>query len=295
MGTGPVARAVGRAFNRPPFRCAAVLSRDPARARRAAKEIGARIGVASLTELQPRAGTILLAVPDDAIAATARRLGAAGLARGRVLIHFSGALAASAMARPETRGALLASMHPLRSFAGAPKRGGGAARAPAARFASGAALRGTFFAIEGHPQAVRRARSLARAAGGVPVRVAPGAKPVYHAAAVMACNYFVALMARAVALLAAAGVDERHALRMLTPLVEGAWATMKRRGPTAALTGPVARGDVGTVASHLIALRAVDHQAADLYRALGVETLRLALRRGLPRPAALALRKLLSR
>jgi predicted short-subunit dehydrogenase-like oxidoreductase (DUF2520 family) len=104
------------------------------------------------------------------------------------------------------------------------------------------------------------------------VRLSGAAKPAYHAGAVMAANYTVALAGVAERLALEAGVPAETASRIYLPLVRGAAANLER-GPGAALTGPIRRGDTRTVEAHLAALTGDERE---LYRRLGLEALRLA-------------------
>jgi predicted short-subunit dehydrogenase-like oxidoreductase (DUF2520 family) len=95
---------------------------------------------------------------------------------------------------------------------------------------------------------------------------------------VFASNYFVVVEAVAQRLLRHAGLADAEAWEALRPLVRGTLENIERDGPPAALTGPVLRGDVDTIARHLAALTADD---AILYRALGRAALELAQKRGM--------------
>jgi len=222
-----------------------------------------------------RAGVLLLAVRDDALAgcvADLARAGAAPFAAGAVALHLSGALSSEVLAPlgAAGRGLAIGSMHPLVAFGPDP--------AAAARRLSGAT-----FALEGDLAAVAAADAIVRRLGGVPVTLAPELKPLYHAGAVVASNYLVTLLAVAARLVVAAGMPEDGALAALLPLVRVTLENVAAAGPAAALTGPIARGDAATVRRHLMALR---HDDAALYKALGEETLRLAREAGLGRDAA---------
>ena len=117
--------------------------------------------------------------------------------------------------------------------------------------------------------------------GGRSLSLPDSAKPLYHAAAVMASNYVTGLIDAAAALLRAAGIPEREALAALGPLVRASAANAISMGPAAALTGPVERGDAATVALHWRALAAADPAIRELYRAAGLHVLALARRKGL--------------
>jgi predicted short-subunit dehydrogenase-like oxidoreductase (DUF2520 family) len=138
-------------------------------------------------------------------------------------------------------------------------------------------LAGAIFGIEGDPRGVAAARALVAALGGTPLPLAAEHMTRYHAAAAMASNYVVALIDAAVALLGRAGIAETDAVAAIVPLVQGSVADVAARGPAAALTGPIRRGDRGTVERHLAALADIPDLDA-LYRALGRRTVELARR-----------------
>ncbi len=221
----------------------------------------------------PDVGVLLLAVRDDAIGPLAKSLFAAGLVReSHTLLHLSGVLGQEALGPLVTTGAALGSLHPLQTIA-EPER------APDR-------LRGAWAAVEGMPRAVAVAEDLARAVGLRPFRLPARVKPVYHAGAVFASNYFVVVEAVAQRLLRHAGLSDAEAWQALLPLVQGTLDNLARDGPAGALTGPVARGDVATIARHLESLTLDD---ANLYRALGAAALELARKRGMDDATATAM------
>lgn len=118
---------------------------------------------------------------------------------------------------------------------------------------------------------------------------------MYHAAAVMASNYIVALIEAATMLMRAGGIEREQALRALAPMIRASADNALCLGPLNALTGPIQRGDIQTVAAHLEALRAVPLPGAvlQLYRAAGLQTLELAKERGLSAALATELENLL--
>lgn len=223
----------------------------------------------------PRAGAtaaaeiVLLAVPDDAVPQLARELAAEdAVGAGQVVLHLSGLLDRRALGALEPTGSALGSFHPLQTVAdpgAAPDR-----------------LAGAYAGIEGDTRALAAGERLARAMGMTPIRLAPGAKAAYHAGAVMAANYTVALAGVAERLARVAGVPAELAGKLYQPLIRGAVGNLEL-GPAAALTGPIRRGDVRTVEAHLAAL---DRDDRELYRLLGLAALRLARESGLDPGAA---------
>jgi len=133
------------------------------------------------------------------------------------------------------------------------------------------------------PRAVQAAEALAQDLGLRAFHIPSKAKPIYHASAVFASNYFVVVEAVAQRLLRHAGLSDAEAWQALRPLVEGTFENLSRQEPMAALTGPVERGDVATIRRHLEALT---HDDAVLYRALGRAALELAQKRGMDEATA---------
>jgi predicted short-subunit dehydrogenase-like oxidoreductase (DUF2520 family) len=220
------------------------------------------------------AGTILLTVRDAAVTAVAAKLADAGVGGGQVVLHTSGLLTHEALIPLRAGGASLGSWHPLMTF-----------RDPAG---SPDLLAGAPAILEGDPTAVERGRLLATRLGMAPiVEIAGEEKPRYHAAAVIASNYLVVLAGLADALTRESALGDHPGL--FTPLMARTLEHLAGGTPAAALTGPVVRGDVGTVAAHLAVL---DEATADLYRRLGLEALRLS---GADGEAALAMRAVLGR
>ncbi len=284
-GSGRVAQALGRLLRQQGERIVCVASRHPEHARAAADFIEAntpeggpeRIATCDLTELPRRAERLLIAVADSAlegtIATLARSAGAGGVA-----LHTSGARDLEDFAPLQAAGWACGTLHPLQTVAD-----------------GGASFRGASFAINGDAAAVHWARELAERLGGRAVSLLPGQRPLYHAAAVMASNYTIALLDAASELMAkATGAPRADALQMLAPLARAAMENALTRGPVAALTGPLERGDVGTVALHLEALETAPARLGQLYRAAGTQTLELARRRGLSAEPAAELEKLLN-
>jgi predicted short-subunit dehydrogenase-like oxidoreductase (DUF2520 family) len=229
--------------------------------------------------------TVFLTVPDSAVATVAAKLAAGpDIPAQLAFVHTSGALELEALAPLRARHAV-GSFHPLRSFPepGPPE-----------------AFHGIVVAVDASAPALLLALNrLARDLGARPKRVDDSRRALYHAAAVFASNYVVALMREAVGLLEAAGWTEKEAVLGLATLAEGAVANVRRRGPTAALTGPVRRGDAETVTRHLAALAGLKgpsgRRRSDLYRMLGQVALEIAQQVGLEPVAAGQTRRALTR
>lgn len=266
IGSGHVARTLGRLWHG--RRCVLlldVLSRSAGNAQAACDFIGAGRALHDYGALA-QADIYLIATPDDQIAACCEQLARSGrIVPGTVVFHCSGALPASVLAAATDRGAVAASMHPIRSFA-LPEQ-------VAASFA------GTWCGMEGDAPALAVVAPLFAAIGAQCIAVDPGAKTIYHAAAVFASNYLVTVLDVAVQAYGRAGIPENVALQIMEPLVRKTVDQVFDAGTAAALSGPVARGDMATVERQAQALSAWQEAHGSLYARLAQATEQLAGRR----------------
>lgn len=262
IGAGRLGQTLGRLAVMAGYRIGSVLCRREAAAEAACAFIGDGDAITHLQQVKP-ADMTLLSVPDGEIASVATALAASGvLPAGQVVFHASGAGEAALLAPLAGQGLYCASLHPAFSFA------------EPARAVQGFA--GTRCALEGDERAFVPLQALASALGGQPFLLAPGGKVAYHAALAVASNYLVTLHQLALQLSASAGMAPSQAQAVIGDLMQKTLANSLALGPAAALTGPIVRGDAGTVARH----RTVMTSAEDaLYCALGEATLALAANR----------------
>ena len=207
-----------------------------------------------MTRLLLATRVILIATPDDEIAAVAGELGRIGEEelRGKVVLHTSGAMDSRPIDVVRGFGAAAGSMHPLQSFSGV----------------AVPSLEGRVFTVEGDTLAVRMARHIARSLGGSPVYVEGGKKVLYHAAAAMAAGHVLAVEEAATQLLLSLGMKRGEAVRALLPLTRQVLQNFERWGPRAAWTGPLSRGDYKVVSSHLNVLHESPEEFVHAYEAL---------------------------
>ncbi|THC41408.1 Rossmann-like and DUF2520 domain-containing protein [Massilia sp. Mn16-1_5] len=265
VGAGHVGRTLGRLFHaHAVFAIQDVLTRSHVSAEDAVAFIGAGRALAQVSELRP-AAVWMLAVGDDQIGPACAALAATGLLKGAIVFHCSGAKASGELAAARQAGARVASVHPVRSFADP--------------VAVAAAFEGTWCGVEGDEEALA---SLVPAFEGIKARLVtidPAAKTVYHAASVFAANYLVTVLDAALRAYAAAGVPPEVARELARPLASETLANVFRLGAPAALSGPVARGDMETVARQQAALQDWDAPTGELYAALVEATKTLAERK----------------
>jgi predicted short-subunit dehydrogenase-like oxidoreductase (DUF2520 family) len=260
VGAGRAASALAVAARAAGYEIAAVTGRDPKRTRRLAELVGARVAGTALAAARA-ADVTVIAVPDQAVPGVAATLAASGMPlRGRALVHTAARLGPEALAAARLTTADIGVLHPLQALSGP---------------ASAALLHSSYFRVEAEPPLRVRLETLVAALGGHVIAVPADARAVYHAAAVLAGNAPVTLLAAAEQVLASAGVDRVAAHDALGTLLAGAAANALQAGARTALTGPVARGDAAAIAAHLHSLRD-DPAAYQLYLTLARETARLA-------------------
>jgi len=269
VGAGSVGTALGVALDRAGWPVRAVASRDPGRRERFRELVPGARAFAEATALVDDVELVILAVPDDVVATVA---GTLRLYAGQAMIHTSGLLGAEVLAPAMAAGTQVGAFHPLVAFADLER--------------ALAALHGATIAIEGDEELAAHLADMAEAIGGVPVRLAPGSKAAYHAAAVLSAGGVVALLDTIREVAAVMGLDEAGALGIYLPLIQQTLANARVLGIAPALTGPATRGDAGTIEAHLRALAAGAPAALPVYRALMERSLHLATERGALSPEA---------
>jgi predicted short-subunit dehydrogenase-like oxidoreductase (DUF2520 family) len=271
VGAGAVGTALGLALSRAGWPIHAVASRDPERRARFKTLVDTARPFAEAQALVEEVELIILAVPDDVIAPLA---GSIRMYSGQAMIHTSGAVGAEVLAPAMAAGTQIGSFHPLVAFADMER--------------AIAALHGATVAIEGDDQLAALLSEMAERLGAHAVRLKPGTKAAYHAAAVLAAGGFVALLDAIAELGAVAGLDEAGSLAIYGPLIEGTLGNARALGIRAALTGPMTRGDIGTLTVHLTALAAHAPDVLPLYAAAAEREIDLALERGALAPETAA-------
>lgn len=266
VGAGKVGSALALLLNRQGYPVAGVASKSITSARRVAEELKVP-ATDKPEEVTAGADVVFITTPDREIAGVAGDIAQKGGFRpGQVVFHTSGAHPADEVGAARRSGALAGSLHPLQSFADVKM--------------AMESLPGSYFALEGDGEALPVAELIVKDLGGRSFSIAAKDKPLYHAAACIASNYLVSLLHFATGLYGCFGLSRAEAFEALLPLIRGTIKNISQVGPAAALTGPVARGDGPTLAGHLEALQEVGRQELDLYRDLGLYTVKVALEKG---------------
>ncbi len=261
-------RTLGRRLRELGWTIGVVATRSKHSALAGVRAIGAGMARGELTRQILAADIVLLSTPDDALSQVATALARMGGAEwhGKIVLHTSGALDATVLAPLARLGAATGSVHPLQTFSGR----------------STPRLDGVMFAIEGHRLALRAARRIALAFGGVPLVIDGRQKAAYHAAGAFAAGHLLAVLEAATQILTRLGFKRWKASQALLPLVRQMLENFERLGPRISWTGPVSRGDYATVRKHLKALERFPRETREAYLALS----RLAVRLLAGKPAA---------
>jgi predicted short-subunit dehydrogenase-like oxidoreductase (DUF2520 family) len=242
-----------------------VLTQSAASAQNAVAYIGAGSAANNYADLRP-ADIYLMATSDDSIASACEALVRTSRVRqGSVVFHCSGALPSSVLNAASRRGATVASVHPIRSFA-----------SPDDVVKD---FTGTWCGVEGDDAALALLVPIFEAIGAKTARIEAAEKILYHAAAVFAANYTTTLLAVAQDAYVAAGIAPDTALQLMEPLVRASIDNVFRLGPAAALSGPAARGDTATVEKQQATVSAWQPKYGEAYRQLAALATELAARR----------------
>lgn len=204
---------------------------------------------------------VFITTPDDIIEPFAKSLAPCNAQqwKDKIVFHCSGSLSSNALSPLAKLGALVASLHPLRSFS--------------APIKSIDELAGIYWCIEGHKQAVELANKIIVMANGKAVTIEADKKTLYHAAAVMSCGHLIALLDLSLKLLGECEIPDNQAKEMLLPLIQSTISNFSSKDPSLALTGPFARGDYQVISNHLQALMKLPNDYLSIYSLLGQHSL----------------------
>lgn len=267
IGGGNVARTLAKSWvDQRLVTVQTVLNRSADSAKDAVRFIGDGTPSSSPAQLK-KADLHLIGCGDSDIAHCVDRLERSGILRHEdIVFHCSGLLNSEELSQARQHHALIASAHPLLSFAD-----------PKVALEN---ISGSYCALEGDEDALDRIKPLFEEIGFQCFVLDAQHKALYHAAAVIACNYTVTLQDIALKCLAEAGIDHETGSALLGPLLKGTTNNLLQLSPSEALTGPIARGDVPTVERHLQALDAFSADIATVYRIMAAHTIPLSQQQG---------------
>lgn len=268
IGCGKVGQTLGTLLHtHGVFAIQDIVSSSSESARQAAAFFGVGNPCAAVEEMRV-ADVVLVATPDSVVADVVRRITPARVVRhAGIVFHCSGALSSEVLNPLRELGALVASVHPVKSFSSVSESVGNFA--------------GTYCGIEGDEGAVAQLSNAFEVIGARVFPVKADSKALYHASFVFACNYLTALIECALQCCQAAGIERGDASKIMHPLVSQTVEAIMSRGVDSALTGPVARGDVDVISNQLTSVGQLRGDFAEIYRLLGQVAIEIAERGGM--------------
>ncbi len=266
VGAGKVGTAIGHILQEKGFDIVAMASRSQESLDRAQKFISG-FKTQDIAKAAKLADVTIITANDDQIELACRRIAReGGFDSEDIVFHCSGALSTGVLDPAKDKGARVGSIHPLQSFATIE---GAISQLP-----------GSVFGVTAEEDILPLAEETVQALGGTAIVVRDEDKALYHAAACVASNYFVGLIHFAQSIYGSLGVSKEMALRALLPLIKGTLANMGSQGTALALTGPIARGDLGPIREHLDAFERKIPEKKKLYCELGKYITFVALEKG---------------
>jgi predicted short-subunit dehydrogenase-like oxidoreductase (DUF2520 family) len=264
IGLGRAGTAMGCLLRRAGYPIVAVASRSQESLDRVSYTGGRTFTADAAAEAASLATCIFITTPDDIIAPVCLQISrGGGVKPGDKVIHMSGSGGLDLLEPARDAGAMVACIHPIQSFADVE----GAIRN----------IPSSTFGITADDGLKEWSAALVRALGGVPFEVPEAIKPLYHAAACMASNYLTTLIHTVEETYLSLGLSRDEAMRAFRPLVGGTLKNIETKGSVQALTGPISRGDAGTIESHLRVLREKLPAYLPVYCAMGLLTVEMAV------------------
>jgi len=272
IGAGRVGTSLAFLLKTKGYDVIGITSRSIASAERAATFMGNSISYSNdLYVFIEDSDVVFITTNDDAVAYVAEGISRnCQIKEDQIFIHTSGSLPSLVLKPLKDKGGIIASMHPLQTVAN-PEEGV-------------KNIIGSIFAIEGDEKAFSVINEMVKKLEGVPFHLTEDKKPLYHLAAVIACNYFVTLLDTSLEIFKLINIDEEIGLEGLLKLVHGTMSNVERLGTKNALTGPIARGDIETVKGHIRAIKAFSPELLLLYKVLGDKTIKVATEKGTLKP-----------
>jgi predicted short-subunit dehydrogenase-like oxidoreductase (DUF2520 family) len=263
IGAGTVGTALAVRLSTKGFQVVAVSSRSQTSAENLARTISSCRTFNNHQDVAATAELVFITTPDDAIAKIASQV---KWHAGQSVVHCSGADSTDILQPAKKSGAHVGVFHPLQTFASTKQ--------------AIENIAGSTFALEAEPPLLDTLKDMATALDGQWIELKASDKVIYHAAAVIACNYMVTLVKLATDLWQTFSIPPHQATQALLPLLRGTITNIDTVGIPQCLTGPIARGDTGTIRKHLDALQKTAPGLLSTYQELGLQTIPIALAKG---------------
>jgi len=260
IGAGTVGTALAVRLNSKGYQVVAISSRSQTSAENLAQVIKDCRAFNSNQDIADMAELVFITTPDDAITTVVSQV---KWHPGQSVVHCSGADSADILEPAKKLGAYVGVFHPLQTFANAKQ--------------AIENIPGSTFVVEAETPLLNTLKDMATTLGGHWIELKASDKVLYHTAAVIACNYMVTLVKLATDLWQTFSVPPHQATQALLPLIQGTIHNIDTVGIPQCLTGPIARGDTGTIKKHLDALQEKAPGLLSTYRELGLQTIPIAL------------------
>ncbi len=263
IGAGTVGTALAVRLSQKGYPVVAVSSRSQTSAGKLAQAVGSCIAFDNAQNVADTAELVFITTPDGAIPLVASQV---QWHAGQSVVHCSGADSTDVLESAKKLGTQVGVFHPLQTFASVEQ--------------AIENIPGSTFSLEAEVPLLNVLKDMAAALDGHWVELKAGDKVLYHAAAVIACNYLVTLVKLATDLWQTFNIPPHQATQALLPLIRGTIHNINTVGIPQCLTGPIARGDTGTIRKHLEALEQRAPATLPAYRELGLQTIPIALAKG---------------
>lgn len=260
IGIGNLGSALSRALDKAGFSIVALYDIEPAKAEAIAHKIKGSQTVRTEQEVADLAETVFITTTDDRIAEVEKRI---TWRSDHQLVHCSGMLSRNILTNAISAGAKVASLHPMQSFVAAA--------------AQEDIFKGIYFSVESDQEQYKEYEQMVKRLGANCFPIAPEDKLAYHFSCAIASNFSAVIMNYAVKSLSQSGLSKEQALEALLPLLKGTVKNLESIGLPAALTGPIARGDLQTVSDHIELTSSMESQERNLHLLLMQGAVKMAV------------------
>lgn len=261
IGLGKVGTAIGYLLNESGHKVVAIHDKSTESLNNARVYTGGKKYLSACQSIAD-ADCVFITTPDDLILKICNEISRSKTIAGKFVFHMSGAGGLDLLEPAKKSGAFVASIHPVQSFSSienAIKN-----------------IPGSLFGITAEKKAEKLAKEIVVDLGGIPFSISARQRSLYHAAACFASNYLVSLLYAVESIYHSVGINKTNAQRAYLPLVYGTLQNIEKSGSVQALTGPISRGDSGTVQNHIATLKDSLPQYLPLYAELGLLTTEIA-------------------
>ena len=279
IGTGKVGTAFGVRLAEAGFPVVGAMDILPDESKRFAESISGCKVYETAQELADAMDFVFVTTPDDIIGQVAKEV---IWNKRQTVIHCSGANSTAVLVPAREAGCVVGCMHPCNTFASVQQ--------------SLENLPGSTFTLEAEEPVLSDLQKFVGGLNGRWMKLREQDKPLYHASVCIACNFLYTLVDIATDLWKHFDISQDDAVHAMMPILKGTMNNIENVGFPGCLTGPIARGDVGTIEKHLAALQEKQPDMVPLYKALGLETIPIGIAKGtLSEEKAAELRELMSK